>query len=286
MRLKDKVAIVTGGGVGIGKAYAHGLAKEGAKVVVADIQDTEAKKVAADIKQAGGEAMAVYVDVTSTEKTEAMAQAALKAYGRVDILVNNAGLYSALKKKNFMEIDGEEWDRVMAVNVKGLWHCVKAVYPAMKQQGKGKIINISSGTILGGTPLFLHYVSSKAAVVGFTRALAREVGSDNICVNSIMPGLTISGSNQEGVLDSGATRRPPQAPRLSARSIPGGPRRHGDISRLRRQRLHDRPIHQRRRRHEHALETRILAVSLRQNAWHESRCYRQDAVWRCVERPV
>ena len=256
MRLKDKVAIVTGGGVGIGKAYAHGLAQEGAKVVVADIQDTEAKKVAADIKQAGGEAMAVYVDVTSKEKTEAMAQAAIKAYSRVDILVNNAGLYSALKKKPFMEIDGEEWDRVMAVNVKGLWHCVKAVYPAMKQQGKGKIINISSGTILGGTPLFLHYVSSKAAVVGFTRALAREVGNDNICVNSIMPGLTISGSNQEGVLDSGATRRPPQAPRLPARSIPGGPRRHGDISRLRRQRLHDRPIHQRRRRHEHALRRR------------------------------
>jgi len=160
MRLKDKVAIVTGGGVGIGKAYAHGLAKEGAKVVVADIQDGEAKKVAADIKSAGGDALSVYVDVTSMEKTQAMAQAALSAYGRIDILVNNAGLYSALKKKNFMEIDGDEWDRVMAVNVKGLWHCVKAVFPAMKQQGKGKIINISSGTVLGGSPHFLHYVSS------------------------------------------------------------------------------------------------------------------------------
>jgi 3-oxoacyl-[acyl-carrier protein] reductase len=200
MRLKDKVAIVTGGGVGIGKAYAHGLAKEGAKVVVADIQDAEASKVAADIKQAGGEAVAVAVDVTSPEKTQAMAATTLEQYGRIDVLVNNAGLYSALKKKPFMEIDGDEWDRVMAVNVKGLWHCVKAVYPAMKQQGKGKIINISSGTILGGTPLFLHYVSSKAAVVGFTRALAREVGGDNICVNSIMPGLTISGANQEGVM--------------------------------------------------------------------------------------
>ena len=119
MRLKDKVAIVTGGGVGIGKAYAHGLAKEGARVVVADIQEAEAKKVAADIKQAGGEAIAVAVDVTSAEKTLAMAAATLKAYGRIDILVNNAGLYSALKKKNFMEIDTEEWDRVMAVNVKG-----------------------------------------------------------------------------------------------------------------------------------------------------------------------
>jgi 3-oxoacyl-[acyl-carrier protein] reductase len=199
MRLKDKVAIVTGGGVGLGKAYSQALAKEGARVVVADLQEAEAKKVAADIKQSGGEALAVYVDVTSVEKTQAMAQAALQAYGRIDILVNNAGLYSALKKKNFMEIDPEEWDRVMAVNVKGLFLCVKAVYPSMKQQKKGKIINISSGTILGGTPLFLHYVSSKAGVIGFTRALAREVGGDNICVNSIMPGLTISGSNQEGV---------------------------------------------------------------------------------------
>lgn len=200
MRLKDKVAIVTGGGVGIGKAYANGLAQEGAKVVVADIQELEAKNVAADIKKSGGEAISVPVDVTSFEKAQAMAQAALTAYGRIDILVNNAGLYSALKKKNFMEIDSDEWDRVMAVNVKGLFHCVKAVYPAMKQQGKGKIINISSGTALSGSPFFLHYVSSKAGVIGFTRALAREVGGDNICVNSIMPGLTISGANQEGVM--------------------------------------------------------------------------------------
>lgn len=200
MRLKDKVAIVTGGGVGIGKAYAQGLAKEGAKVVVADIQEAEAKKVAADIQQGGGDAIAVSVDVTSPEKTQSMAEAALKRYGRIDALVNNAGLYSALKKKPFMEIDPEEWDRVMSVNVKGLFLCVKAVYPAMKQQGKGKIINISSGTALSGSPFFLHYVSSKAGVIGFTRALAREVGDDNICVNSIMPGLTISGSNQEGVM--------------------------------------------------------------------------------------
>jgi 3-oxoacyl-[acyl-carrier protein] reductase len=200
MRLKDKVVIVTGGGVGIGKAYSIGVAKEGAKVIVADIQEAEAKKVAADIKQAGGEAMAVSVDVTSPEKTQAMAETALKQYGRIDVLVNNAGLYSALKKKPFMEIDPEEWDRVMAVNVKGLFLCVKAVYPAMKQQRKGKIINISSGTALSGSPFFLHYVSSKAGVIGFTRALAREVGDDNICVNSIMPGLTISGANQEGVM--------------------------------------------------------------------------------------
>jgi len=200
MRLKDKVIIVTGGGVGIGRAYCQGVAKEGATVVVADIQDAEANKVADGINKDGGKALAVAVDVTSEEKTRAMAETALTHFGRIDVLVNNAGLYSALKKKSFMEIGAEEWDRVMAVNIKGLFLCVKAVYPAMKKQGKGKIINISSGTVLSGTPLFLHYVSSKAGVVGFTRALAREVGSDNICVNSIMPGLTISGPNQEGVM--------------------------------------------------------------------------------------
>jgi 3-oxoacyl-[acyl-carrier protein] reductase len=129
-----------------------------------------------------------------------MAETTLQKYGRIDVLVNNAGLYSALKKKPFMEISPEEWDQVMGVNVKGLFLCVKAVYPAMKKQGKGKIINISSGTVLGGSPLFLHYVSSKAGVIGFTRALAREVGPDNVCVNAITPGLTISGPNQEGVM--------------------------------------------------------------------------------------
>lgn len=200
MRLKDNVIIVTGGGVGIGRAYATGLAKEGAKVVVADIQEEEARKVAGDIVRAGGEALAVPVDVTSEEKTRAMADATLQKYGRIDVLVNNAALYSAIKKKPFSEISAEEWDRVMAVNLKGLFLCVQAVYPAMKKQGKGKVINISSGTVLGGTPLFLHYVTSKAGVIGFTRSLARELGADNICVNAITPGLTISGPQQEGVL--------------------------------------------------------------------------------------
>jgi len=200
MRLKNKVAIVTGGGVGIGRAYCLGLAKEGASVVAADIQEAEAKKVEGEIRRDGGEAFAVAVDVTSLEKTRAMAEAALRKYGRIDILVNNAALYSAIKKKPFSEIGEEEWDRVMAVNVKGLFLCAQAVYPAMKQQNKGKIINISSGTALGGTPFFLHYVTSKAGVIGFTRALARELGSDNICVNAITPGLTISGPQQEGVL--------------------------------------------------------------------------------------
>lgn len=200
MRLKDKVVIVTGGGQGIGRAYCHALASEGAKVVVADIQEAAAKKVAAEIKEKGGEALAVTVDVTSADQTRAMAETTLKHYGAIDVLVNNAGLYTTIKKKPFTEISEEEWDRVMAVNVKGLFLCVQAVYPAMKKQGRGKIINISSGTVLGGTPYFLHYVTSKAGVIGFTRALARELGADNINVNAITPGLTLSGPHQEGVL--------------------------------------------------------------------------------------
>jgi 3-oxoacyl-[acyl-carrier protein] reductase len=200
MHLKNKVAIVTGGGGGIGRAYCLGLAKEGASVVVADIQEAEAKKVEGEIRRDGGEAFAVAVVVASAEKTRAMAEAALRKYRRIDILVNNAALYSAIKKKPFSEIGEEEWDRVMAVNVKGLLLCVQAVYAAMKQQKKGKVVNISSGTALGGTPFFLHYVTSKAGVIGFTRALARELGSDNICVNAITPGLTISGPQQAGVI--------------------------------------------------------------------------------------
>ncbi len=200
MRLKDKVVIVTGGGVGIGRAYSLGLAKEGAKVVVADIQDSEAKTVAGDIQREGHDALAVSVDVTSAEKTRSMAEATLERYGRIDVLVNNAALYSVIKKKPFFEIGEEEWDKVMAVNLKGLFLCAKAVYPAMKKQGKGKIINISSGTTLGGTPFYLHYVTSKGGVIGLTRALARELGPENIAVNAITPGLTISGPQQEGAL--------------------------------------------------------------------------------------
>lgn len=200
MRLRDKVAIVTGGGVGIGRAYSLGLAKEGAKVVVADIQDKEAEKVAAEIKRLDGEAFAVAVDVTSAEKTQAMADATVKRYGRIDVLVNNAALYSTIKKKPFMEIEVAEWDRVMEVNLRGLFLCAQAIYPAMKRQGKGKIINISSGTALSGTPFFLHYVTSKGGVIGFTRALARELGQDNIAVNAITPGLTVSSPQQEATL--------------------------------------------------------------------------------------
>jgi NAD(P)-dependent dehydrogenase (short-subunit alcohol dehydrogenase family) len=189
-RLEERVGIITGSAQSIGREYALGAATEGAKVVVADIVDPA--PVVAEIEAAGGEALGVTVDVSSQESTEKMAAAALERFGRIDFLVNNAALYGALKVKSWLDIDVEEWDRVMAVNVRGMLLCCKAVVPAMIEQGGGRIINISSGTALAGTPGLLHYVTSKAAVIGFTRALAREVGAHNITVNTITPGVTMS----------------------------------------------------------------------------------------------
>ncbi len=192
MRLSGRVAIVTGGGKGIGAAYSASLAKEGAKVVVADIDGDGANAIAKQIRSEGGEAIAVVVDISEPESTKEMANAALSSLGRIDVLVNNASLMSVLPRRPWNEIPVEEWDRVMAVNLRGMFLCCLAVFPAMKAQGYGKIINISSGRILDGLPNRLHYTTSKAGVVGFTRALAREVGDDNICVNAISPGFTQS----------------------------------------------------------------------------------------------
>ncbi|HWI37814.1 MAG TPA: glucose 1-dehydrogenase [Burkholderiales bacterium] len=209
MNLKGKVAIVTGGGIGLGRAYCKALAAAGAKVVVADIQFDAAGTVADEV-----DGIAVKVDVTSERETQAMAARAIEAYGAIDILVNNAGLYSSIQKRPFTEIPLDEWDRCMAVNVKGVYLCCRAVHPQMKKQKRGKIINISSGTVLGGTPLFLHYVSSKGAVIAFTRALAREVGGDGINVNAITPGLTIADAQQKKMLSEEYL-----APRRQARAI-------------------------------------------------------------------
>jgi NAD(P)-dependent dehydrogenase (short-subunit alcohol dehydrogenase family) len=188
MRLKEKVAIVTGAARGLGRAYALRLAKEGAKVVVADILDG---KVSVDaITAQGGEALYVKTDVTSEESTQDMARKVVERFGRIDILVNNAALFADLVKKPFWEIPASEWDKVMAVNLKGPFLCAKAVYPQMKKQGKGKIINISSGTFYKGLPLFLHYVVSKGGNVALTRSMAREVGDAGINVNTIAPGYT------------------------------------------------------------------------------------------------
>lgn len=189
-RLEGRVAIVTGGGRGIGADYAKALAAEGAKVTVTDIVSTD--NTVNIIKQAGGEAIGIHCDVTKPDEVKAMVAETVETFGKLDIMVNNAALFADLKQGSFLDIDEEEWDRVMQINTRGVFTCSKAAVTEMKKNGYGKIINIASGTVFKGTPMLLHYVSSKGAQVAFTRALAREVGDDGITVNCIAPGLTMS----------------------------------------------------------------------------------------------
>jgi len=192
MKLKDKVAIITGAGQGLGKEYALGFAREGAKVVVAEIKLDNAQQVAREIESQGGEALAIRTDVTVEADALQAAEKTIAAFGRIDVLVNNAAIYFGLGMKSFEMISEKEWDNMMAVNVKGGFFMSKAVMPQMKKQKSGSIINISSGTWLFGIPYLLHYVTSKAAVVGFSRAMAREIGEHGIRVNAISPGFTMS----------------------------------------------------------------------------------------------
>lgn len=185
MRLKDRVVIVTGGAHGIGRSYVRALAKEGARLVVADIAD--AGESVEEVRSAGGEAVAVPTDVTDVDSTQAMAKAALDAFGRIDVLVNNAGIAGRFARVPVEEVTVELWDRVMAVNAKGMFLCAKAVLPAMRAQKSGRIINISSHTFYLGASGMIAYTTSKGTVLAFTRALARELGDDGIAVNALAP---------------------------------------------------------------------------------------------------
>src|SRR6187455_136020 len=175
--LDGKVAIVTGGAQGIGAAIARGLDAEGAEVVIVDLEPPE-----------GG----IQADVSSEEDVSAMVEETLERNGRIDVLVNNAGLYASLEMRAFTEIPLEEWNRVMDVNVASMFLTCRAVVPVMREQGGGKIVNISSGTPFRGVPFLLHYVTSKGAIVALTRALAKELGKDDIHVNCVAPGFTMS----------------------------------------------------------------------------------------------
>jgi 3-oxoacyl-[acyl-carrier protein] reductase len=190
MKLNEKVIIVTGGGAGIGEVYCYGLAREGARVAIVDIlpQD-QLDSLAAEIRAEGGEVLPLRIDVSRKDETEEMARRVTERWGRIDGLVNNAVWQPA---KPFNEYTVEEFDRMMAINVRGVWLCTVAVYPAMLKQGKGKVVNIGSQTFFSGWWNLAPYVATKGALVGMTRALAREISPKGIRVNCLCPGLTVT----------------------------------------------------------------------------------------------
>lgn len=198
MRLKDKVAIVTGSARGMGRVFALRFAKEGAKLTVCDILDC--KPVADEIKAAGGEALALKTDVTSEKDTAEMAQKTVERFGRIDILVNNAAIIGSIETKDFVKpmekLTAADWDKILGVNIKGVFLSSKAVIPYMKKQGGGKIVNMASTVAFTGLPHFIHYSASKGGVVTMTRSLARALGEFDINVNAVAPGLIMTEAMQ------------------------------------------------------------------------------------------
>jgi NAD(P)-dependent dehydrogenase (short-subunit alcohol dehydrogenase family) len=184
--LDGKVALVTGASQGIGRAIAEGLAEEGARIVIADLNGAEE---AAKAFTAG---VGITADVADERGVQRLVDQAVERCGTIDILVNNAGLYASLEMRSFEEIPLDEWRRVMDVNVASMFLMCRSVVPVMRAHGGGKIVNISSGTPFRGVPFLLHYVTSKGAIVAFTRALAKEVGKDDVLVNCVAPGFTMS----------------------------------------------------------------------------------------------
>jgi NAD(P)-dependent dehydrogenase (short-subunit alcohol dehydrogenase family) len=191
-QLDGKVAVVTGAAQGIGSAIADGLAREGARIVVADLRGAE--QAAAQYPDGVG----LTIDVSSEQDVVRMVEETVERCGSLDVLVNNAGLYATLEMRPFTEIPVDEWRRVMDVNVASMFLTCRAAVPVMREAGGGAIVNISSGTPFRGVPFLLHYVTSKGAIVAFTRALAKELGKDGVRVNCVAPGFTIS----QGVLDN------------------------------------------------------------------------------------
>lgn len=219
-RLQGKVAVVTGSAQGIGASYALALAREGARICVTDVTDPE--QTCGQIRSEGGESIAVTADVTDAGSVAAVMEETKGRFGTLDILVNNAAIFGTLEAKPFEAITSAEWDAVSAVNIRGVFECCKAAVPYMREAGGGKIVNVASATIFKGSPMLLHYVTSKGAVVALTRALAREVGNDGIKVNCIAPGFTLS----EGVVanptyDEGFVRANTATRALQREAVPG-----------------------------------------------------------------
>ncbi|HEY4073132.1 MAG TPA: glucose 1-dehydrogenase [Herbaspirillum sp.] len=214
-RLQDRVAIITGGAHGIGKAYAQRFVQEGAKVVIADIDGEAAEQAAQEINDAGGVAIGMRVDIADLTLCRKMAQTTFDTFGRIDALVNNAALFSRIPmtRGRFDEIPEAEWDRMFQVNVKGIWYTCRSVVPFMEKQQYGRIVNVSSSTVFQSPGTRIHYISSKAAVIGFTRTLAREIGPSNITVNCISPGSTLSEEDPSEEMKAYRARR------VSERSI-------------------------------------------------------------------
>ncbi len=193
--LDGKVAIVTGGGRGLGRAYCEALAREGASVVAADIRDTA--DTVASVEAAGGRIAGVPLDVAEMASCQAMADTAIERFGRIDVLVNNAALYGDIRGGRFDALSPDQWDRVMSVNVKGVWQCCKAVVPALREAGGGSIVNIASLAATYGMAYAVDYATSKAAVIGMTRSLARELGRDWIRVNAVAPSAVATEGTDE-----------------------------------------------------------------------------------------
>ena len=188
--LKERVVIITGAGQGIGRVFAKGFALAGARIVIAERDEQKAASVAAEVMRAGGEALAVTTDVADPASVEQMVAVVSGKYGRIDVLINNAAIFSTLAMRPFEQIPLAEWEEVLRVNVTGAMLCARAVLPAMRQAQWGRIINMSSGAVALGRPNYLHYITSKSALIGMSRSMARELGKDGITVNAILPGAT------------------------------------------------------------------------------------------------